>query len=48
MRVIAIFIAATMLMSCANGKGRWNPDSTTYSLSFTSPFSGQAAHPARP
>lgn len=42
MRVIAVVFAATLLMSCAEGK--WNSNNATYSLSFTSPFGGQA-HP---
>ncbi len=51
MRVIAVLFAATVLMSCAQGK--WNAASSTYSLSFTSPLGGQAVHrpyapPARP
>ena len=40
MRVITIFFAATLLVSCA--QGRWNADSSTYSLSFSSPVGGKA------
>ncbi len=40
MRVIAVLFAAILLMSCA--QGRWNADSSTYSLSFSSPLGGQA------
>ncbi len=40
MRVIAVIFAAAMVMSCAQGK--WNAASSTYSLSFTSPLSGNA------
>lgn len=40
MRVIAVLFAAGLLISCAQGK--WNSNSSTYSLSFSSPFSGKA------
>ncbi|MEE8517346.1 MAG: hypothetical protein V3T02_11960 [Alphaproteobacteria bacterium] len=37
---ITIFCAASLLLSCTQGK--WNAGSSTYSLSFTSPLGGQA------